>query len=115
VLDEPLVEADFQPNSKSVKSLFGEIKDAVDDCAYDGHVTDIGAGWLYEVEECHGGREGAGETYWIVFSLTNGSNKTYWQVDGYYASYDGGYLDGTPFQVVKKEVMKEIWVDIKKK
>ena len=115
VLDEPLIEENFKVNAKSVKSLFSEVKDNVDDYAYEGSVTDIGFGWLYEVEECYGGGEGDGETYWIVFSLTNGASKTYWQVDGYYASYDGGYLDGDPFQVVKKEVMKEIWVDIKKK
>ena len=43
--------------------------------------------------ETHGGGEGSGEEYWMVFAVqVGGNNIAYFKWSGYYASYDGGYL-----------------------
>jgi hypothetical protein len=42
----------------------------------------------------HGGSEGSGEDFWLVWSATDlQGNITYWRIDGYYASYDGAYAE----------------------
>ena len=53
------------------------------------------------IEEDHGGSEGDGETRFVVFSVGD----QFFQVDGYYASWDGTTWEDTePFEVFPKEV-----------
>lgn len=59
-------------------------------------VPDLGR---VRVVESHGG-EGKGDAYWMVFEVTEGDVTRHFKIDGYYASYDGGYYDG-PFTEVK--------------
>jgi len=48
-----------------------------------------------------GGGEGQGDAYWLVFNVVDTAGSVRWfRMDGYYASYDGGYYDG-PFSEVK--------------
>jgi hypothetical protein len=57
-------------------------------------------GYTFGNEETHGGSEGDGEEYWVVFSAKKDGVKTYYKIPGYYASYDGGNLDwGYLFEV----------------
>jgi len=56
-----------------------------------------GLGELEYVDE-YGG-EGKGDDYWVVFKI----GEQYFRVDGWYASYDGGELDGEPYEVSPKE------------
>jgi hypothetical protein len=37
---------------------------------------------------------GEGDRYYLVVSVSDGNTIRYFRKDGYYASYDGGYLDG---------------------
>jgi hypothetical protein len=55
-------------------------------------------------EESYGGYEGAGETYWIVFSVTNciTGEVTYFKIDGFYASHYGCEIDMWDFYPVDK-------------
>ena len=63
-----------------------------DDKNFDG----IPLGVVYE----HGGVEGAGEEYYVVFS--HGDDLI--RVDGYYNSWEGGELDGDIYKVEKVPV-----------
>lgn len=45
------------------------------------------------------GGEGQGDDYWVVISLSDGLFTRYFRRDGWYASYDGGYLDGETYEV----------------
>ena len=45
------------------------------------------------------GGEGQGDDYWVVISLSDGELTRYFRRDGWYASYDGGYLDGETYEV----------------
>jgi len=70
--------------------------------------TILGGKWRFEVVERRGGYEGCGEEHWIafkVFSSNDFSNDlTYWEIPGYYASYEGGNLEYDDiFQVKPKE------------
>ena len=47
------------------------------------------------------GGEGQGDDYWVVAHFKKFD--AYVRVDGYYSSYDGGYLDGTPYFVIPVE------------
>ncbi len=58
-----------------------------------------GLGPIYLVAE-YGG-EGQGDDYWVVAHFEKFD--AYVRVDGYYASHDGGYLDGDPYLVTPKE------------
>ena len=49
--------------------------------------------------EAYGG-EGEGDDYWVVFQCGD----QYFRKDGWYASYDGGYLDGELYEVKPKQV-----------
>jgi hypothetical protein len=51
----------------------------------------------------HGG-EGEGDSYWSVYSFTDGDNVVYVQFDGWYASYNGSTYDEW-FFVEPKEVL----------
>lgn len=61
------------------------------------------------MEESYGG-EGCGEKYYYVFSLLdlNHGVTRYFKVDGYYASYDGGYYDEL-YEVFPKQVLRTEW------
>lgn len=52
------------------------------------------------------GGEGQGDDYWVVFKL----GKQHFRVDGWYSSYEGGELDGEPYEVTPKEVKAIEWV-----
>jgi hypothetical protein len=45
------------------------------------------------------GGEGDGDQYWVVISISDGLTTRHFRKDGYYASYDGGYLDGDTSEV----------------
>lgn len=49
------------------------------------------------------GGEGEGDQYWLVLSVSDGETTRYFRKDGYYASYDGGYLDGDTSEVKPQE------------
>jgi hypothetical protein len=53
--------------------------------------------------EAEFGGEGEGEQYWVVVSLSDGNTTRYFRKDGWYASYDGGYLDGETYEVTPRE------------
>jgi hypothetical protein len=57
-----------------------------------------------EVVASHGG-EGEGDQYWMVISISDGNTTRFLRKDGYYASYDGGYLDSDTSEVKPKEKM----------
>lgn len=48
------------------------------------------------------GGEGQGDDYWLIFKV----GEQYFQQDGYYASHDGGYLDGDLYEVEPVKVTK---------
>jgi hypothetical protein len=53
----------------------------------------------FEIVEDFGG-EGQGDSRYVVFSLTDGTDTRFFRKDGYYASYDGSTWDGE-FREVK--------------
>jgi hypothetical protein len=55
-----------------------------------------------KVEAAYGG-EGEGDQYWMVVSISDGETTRYFRKDGWYASYDGGYLDGDTYEVTPQE------------
>lgn len=55
-------------------------------------------GWTGELVKSHGG-EGQGDQYWMVISVSDGKTTRHFRKDGWYASYDGGYLDGETYEV----------------
>ena len=59
-------------------------------------------GWTAEVVTSYGG-EGDGDQYWMVISITDSITTRFFRKDGWYASYDGGYLDGETYEVQPKE------------
>lgn len=59
-------------------------------------------GWTGKVVSSYGG-EGEGDQYWMVVSVSDGETTRYFRKDGWYASYDGGYLDGETYEVAPKE------------
>lgn len=59
-------------------------------------------GWTGKVVSAFGG-EGEGDQYWMVVSVSDGETTRYFRKDGWYASYDGGYLDGDVYEVAPKE------------
>lgn len=59
-------------------------------------------GLTAKVEAQYGG-EGQGDQFWLVISITDGETTRYFRRDGWYASYDGGYLDTDTFEVKPQE------------
>jgi hypothetical protein len=49
------------------------------------------------------GGEGDGDQYWVVVSITDGLTTRHFRKNGWYASYDGGYLDGDTTEVKPRE------------
>lgn len=64
--------------------------------------TGVRDGWSGKVVDSFGG-EGEGDQYWMVISVSDGETTRYFRRDGWYASYDGGYLDGDTYEVSPRE------------
>jgi hypothetical protein len=62
------------------------------------------------------GGEGEGDTYYLVFSVTdaNGDIRLF-RRDGYWVSHDGGYYDGPTTEVQPVQKVVTVYEDIKKK
>lgn len=59
-------------------------------------------GYIIRSEDHYGG-EGRGDEYWDVFSVENNGEKTYFRLNGWYASYEGATFDDPfDFEKVKK-------------
>lgn len=108
---ELIKDENWTPTEKNVRYLIDKLKSNDDngDWDYDGTEFDLGGGWIYKCEERFGGHEGAGETHYIVFSLTKEKVVSYWQIDGYYMSYQGSELDSEPYQVKQEEKTILVW------
>ncbi len=65
-------------------------------------------GWTAKVEKSYGG-EGQGDQYWMVVSVSDGTTTRYFRRDGWYASYDGGYLDGDTYEVRPAERLVTVY------
>jgi hypothetical protein len=61
--------------------------------------------------ESYGG-EGEGDSFWAVFSVEKDGVQKYWKWDGWYASYDGGYLESL-FEVEPEQVVVTKWKEKK--
>lgn len=70
--------------------------------------TYLVGGYTLKNEEDYGG-EGEGDQYWFILSVEKDGIKKFYKLWGYYASYDGGYIDQIE-EVVPKEVMRTEWV-----
>lgn len=68
----------------------------------DEGMTNTVDGLTAKVEAEYGG-EGKGDKYWMVVSLSDGETTRYFRKDGWYASYDGGSLDGDTYEVSPQE------------
>ncbi|WPH57740.1 hypothetical protein [Mycobacterium phage WXIN] len=67
-----------------------------------------------DIAEVVGGSEGGGEEHWIVVKVTDAAGDVrYFKRDGWYASYDGGSLDGPTTEVKPVERPKIYWEPIK--
>ncbi len=54
-----------------------------------------------------------GSTYYIIFSITDAAGETrIFKRDGWYASHDGGYLEGPTTEVRAAEKTVTVWEDI---
>lgn len=105
-----LINEDWELNPDNVNNLLLNLKEeSGGEWKYKGFQAEIGGGWVFELEERFGGREGSGEEHWVIFSLSKDNQKTFWQIDGYYASYDGAYLDGDAYEVEKAEKLVTVW------
>jgi hypothetical protein len=72
------------------------------------------AGLRFKMVEQHGG-EGEGDKYWIVFEcseIDSDDPPQLFKVNGWYASYDGSYLDGDVYEVKPKEVTRIKYVRV---
>jgi hypothetical protein len=104
-----LVGEEWQPFAKNVDELIDVIKDEIDDWNYQCGPINIGGRWVFELEERYGGCEGGGDTHFVVFSLSQGGKKRFWQIDGFYQSNYGAELDGAPFEVIPVEKTIQVW------
>lgn len=83
-------EADAFANLEENESAWKQAKYEGGEFSRDGYTAE-------RVAE-HGG-EGEGDQYWVVVSISDGVTTRYFRKDGWYASYDGGYLDGETLEV----------------
>lgn len=95
--DETAPEPDYV-HIGGIDSLWSEVK-----WLGEGHSKTEG-GLTAKVESEYGG-EGDGDQYWVVVSLTDGLTTRYFKRHGWYASYDGGYLEGPTVEVFPKPRM----------
>ena len=98
-IDTPEVQKFIEENDDgkgAVESGLGELSWYLGDNRYS--MTLDGIPLRQEHEE--GGVEGAGETYYVVFEYDG----RFYRIDGWYSSWDGGELDGDPYEVEKVPV-----------
>lgn len=57
------------------------------------------------------GGEGQGDQYWVVVSISDGLTTRYFKRNGWYASYNGGYLDGPTEEVKPKQKTITVYED----
>ncbi len=92
---------------KEIQEEFGEDETSLDtdsawrEVKYEGQENSRD-GLTAKVVAEYGG-EGQGDEYWVVISLSDGVLTRYFRRDGWYASYDGGYLDGDTYEVRPQE------------
>lgn len=72
---------------------------------WDGVMTSVD--WQLKKTDEYGG-EGQGDEYWYVFSVSDGKTKRHIKVDGWYASYDGGWYDEW-YEVFPKQKTVTVW------
>lgn len=82
--------SDFKPSQENMEKLLEDLRGVFQDLKW-GQSYLIGD-YLFEREADYGG-EGQGEDYWVVVKVSKGEDVSYWKFDGWYASYDGGYLE----------------------
>lgn len=76
-----------------IKNLLNENDELQEAVRYDGSSAFEIAGVSFQNVECFGGREGAGEEHWVVFSVTENETTRTFKIEGSYASYVGSELD----------------------
>jgi hypothetical protein len=81
----------FEPTQEGMEMLLSEYREIIDALKDFNDKYEINGFLLDGVDE-YGG-EGQGEDYWVVIEVTKGNHKSFWQFDGWYASYDGGHLE----------------------
>lgn len=98
-LDAPDVQKFIKENDYgegAVESGLDELSWYLRDARHSMTLDGIPLRWEYE----EGGYEGAGEVYYVVFEYDG----KFYRIDGYYDSWDGGGLDGDPYEVEKVPV-----------
>lgn len=78
---------------------------------FEGDTLETPFGALAFVEDFGGMDQGS--EYWVVVSVTNDEGTRYFQKTGWYASHDGGYLDGTLTEVVSEQKVVTVWGNYK--
>lgn len=70
--------------------------------------------FIISTEKVHGGCEGAGEEHWVVLKVEHEGKTSFWEIPGWYQSYDGSTLEvGNLFEVESKEVVITVWKEKK--
>jgi hypothetical protein len=87
-------EYELEPGTFDTRRLWEHAKYEGDEGTRDGLTA--------KVEAQYGG-EGQGDQFWLVISISDGLVTRYFRSDGWYASYDGGYLDTETFEVKPQE------------
>lgn len=98
-LDTPEVQKFIEENDDikyTVEEGLSELSWHLEDGRY--NATLDGIPLRQEHEE--GGYEGAGEVYYVVFEYDG----RFYRIDGWYNSWEGGDLDGDPYEVKKVPV-----------
>jgi hypothetical protein len=99
----------FEPTEENMKSLLnreGKYDPVPSDLKYGYGPFEIN-GYILSTEAEYGG-EGQGEDYWVVVRVEKDGISTYWKYDGWYASYDGGYLENV-YKVEPKQKMVTVY------
>lgn len=106
-----LVDDNWRVSLVSVKTLLHALNNIGNNWRYEIQKIDIGGGWIFEMEERHGGIEGAGEDHWVIISFShNGRGKTFWSVPGWYSSYEGSDVDiNNTYEVKPGEKVVRVW------
>lgn len=66
--------------------------------------------FILSTEKVHGGCEGSGEEHWIVLKVEHDGKTSFWEIPGWYQSYEGAELEiENIFEVVQKEVVVTVW------
>jgi hypothetical protein len=98
-IDEILLKMEADSEEQGVR--YGDLNRFDYDHLKWGYIEELdipGVGTLRRVADFGG--EGQGDDFWVVFSITDAEGGVrYFKKPGYYASYDGGYLDGDLLEV----------------